>query len=163
MADSNDLAERVDKLSEVVAILSERMARVEAEQRAMRSSIDQLTGEVRQLERRLHDFSVYVDKRLDDFDKRLGDMGTQFDKRLNNMSAQFDKRLNEMSAQFDKRLTEISTQFDKRLTDMSHQFDRRLEALEKRISDIRWTISIGMGIIVLLMTLYRFVHFGATL
>jgi chromosome segregation ATPase len=112
---ANDLEGRVDKLSEAVAILSERVTRVKHEQRAMRSSIDQLTGEARQLE-----------KRLGDFDKRLGDM---------------------------------SSQFDKRLGDMSHQFDRRLEAVDKRTTD-RWVLSVGMGLVVLLMTLYRFVHLG---
>jgi hypothetical protein len=35
---ANDLEERVDKLSEAVTVLSERVTRVEDEQRAMRSS-----------------------------------------------------------------------------------------------------------------------------
>ena len=40
------------------------MTRVEQEQRAMRSSIDQLTGEVRQLDKRLNDMSGQFDRRL---------------------------------------------------------------------------------------------------
>jgi chromosome segregation ATPase len=95
---ANDLEGRVDKLGEAVGVLGERVAQVEHEQRAMRSSIDQLTGEVRQL------------------DKRLGDMSGQFDKRLDQMASSFDKR----------------------------------------ITDIKWVISLGMGLIILLMTLYRF-------
>ena len=95
---ANDLGGRVDKLSEAVGVLGKRVARVEHEQQAMRSSIDQLTGEVRQL------------------DKRLGDMSSQFDKRLDQMAGSFDKR----------------------------------------ITDIKWVISLGMGLIILLMTLYRF-------
>ena len=126
----NDLEGRVDKLSEAVGVLGERVARVEHEQRAMRSSIDQLIGEVRQIDKRLGDF----DKRLGDFDKRLGD----FDKRLDNMSVQFDRRLGEMSNQFDKRMDLMASNFDKRIT------------------DIKWVISLGMGLIILLMTLYRF-------
>ena len=96
---ANDLEGRVDKLSEAVGVMSERVARVEDEQRATRSSIDQLTGEVRQL--------------------------------------------------------------DKRLGDISHQFDKRLEQVDKRITDVRWVVSLGMGLIILLMTLYRFVKLAS--
>jgi DNA anti-recombination protein RmuC len=97
---ANDLEGRVDKLSEAVGVLGERVARVEHEQRAMRSSIDQLTGEVRQLDKRLGDISGQ-------FDRRLGEMSSQFDKRLDQMAGSFDKRLDQMAGSFDKRITDI--------------------------------------------------------
>ena len=106
---ANDLAGRVDKLSEAVGVLSERIARVEHEQRATRSSVDQLSGEVRQL-----------DKRLGDFDTRLGDLDT-------------------------------------RLGEMSHQFAKRLALMDKRIIDVKWLNSLGMGCIIRRMSVYRFV------
>jgi DNA anti-recombination protein RmuC len=128
---TNDLEGRVDKLSEAVGVVGERVAQVEHEQRAMRGSIDQLTGEVRQLDQRLNDISGQ-------FDRRLGDMSSQFDKRLEQMTSNFDKRLEQMTSSFDKRLEQMTSSFD------------------KRIKDIKWVISFGMGLIILLMTLYRF-------
>ncbi len=93
---NHDLEGRVDKLSEAVAVLGERITRVEDEQLAMRNSIDQLAGEVRQ------------------FGNRFTDI---------------DSRLNQMATSFDRRIT-----------------------------DIKWVISLGMGLIIILMTLYRFVQ-----
>ncbi len=128
----DDLIGRVDKLGETVAQIDERVARVEHEQRAMRSSIDQLTGEVRQL------------------DIRLDDMSAQFDRRLELITQQFDKRLEFMNQQFDRRQAETSANFDRRMAEMSANFDRR-------INDMKWVIGIGITLIILLMTLFRFI------
>ena len=47
----NDLEGRIDKLRAVVSRLDTRITRLEHEPRAIRRSVDQLVGEVRQLDK----------------------------------------------------------------------------------------------------------------
>jgi len=47
---------------------------------------------------------------------------------------------------------------DKRFEDLIHYMDKRFEDMNKRFTQVTWLISTGMAFIMLLMTVYKFIH-----
>ncbi len=72
-----------------------------------------------------------------------------------------DKRFEDMFHYMDKRFEDIDKRFqavDRRFEDMFHYMDKRFETIEKRFTRLFTFMNTGMGIIILLTILFKFLR-----
>ena len=69
-----------------------------------------------------------------------------------------DKRFAEMREDMDRRFAEMREDMNRRFTEMNRRFAEMREDMNSVFSTVKWMIGLCSGVIVTLITLYRFLR-----
>ena len=91
--------------------------------------------------------------RFEAMNQRFADLMHYSDRRFEEMQKHADKRFEEMQKNTDKRFEEMQKNTDRRFADLMHYVD-------KRFSSLQWFMGVGMTLLAVLITIYRFLGNG---
>ncbi len=142
-------------LHRYVVLLTENLVKrdlYEKDQLGLRSDIRDLTEIVKRgferMDERFEAMQIQMDQRFDAVDKRFEAM----DKRFEGIQSSMDKRFEGIQSSMDKRFEAV----DKRFEDMFHYVDKRFDGIDKKFNMMFTFMNIGMGIIILITILAKF-------
>jgi len=79
-------------------------------------------------------------------------------KRFEEQREYTDKRFEELMQYADKRFQEQKEYTDKRFEELLHYSDKRFEDMNKKFNLLTWLIGVGVTVLTVLITIFRFVH-----
>ncbi len=143
-------------LHRYVLLLTENIVKkenYEKQQLELRNDIQTLAENQKQGFEIMNQRFEAIDKRFEAIDKRFETVDKRFET--------VDKRFEDMFHYMDKRFEDIDKRFqavDRRFEDMFHYMDKRFETIEKRFTRLFTFMNTGMGIIILITILFKFLR-----
>ena len=98
----------------------------------------------------------YSDKINADQKENSDKINAEQGKRIELLISQIDKRNAEQREDSDKRNAEQREDINTRFAEQREYSDKRFEDMNKRFTHFQWLITGGFGLVIILMTLYKF-------